>query len=167
LGLGVTGETDGTEGFAKSISEAQDLGGEDTPSTNGGGGGLVGPETSGSRVGCRCESICCSETVVEHLRLEAIGHYHEASVGWWGPWHVWKWWDCWGLWWAEHGGEGVLFTVCGEDSDVCIPDTLGGRVCGDVGAVGGVECATGGPDVLCSAGWEESDLSEIELGGAG
>jgi len=60
-----------------------------------------------------------------------------------------------------------LFTVCGEDGNVCIPDALGGCVAGDGGAVRGVEGATGGPDVLCGAGWDESDLSEIELGGAG
>ena len=60
-----------------------------------------------------------------------------------------------------------MFAVCGEDSDVCIPDALGGRVLCYVGAVIGVDCVSGGPDVLCGAGWEESDLSEIELGGAG
>jgi len=60
-----------------------------------------------------------------------------------------------------------LFAVGGEDGDVCIPDALGGCVAADGGAVRGVEGATGGPDVLYGAGWEESDLSEIELGGAG
>lgn len=60
-----------------------------------------------------------------------------------------------------------MFAVCGEDSDVLIPDALGGRVVGGSFRVRGVEGATGGPDVLCGAGWDESDLSEIELGGAG
>jgi len=59
-----------------------------------------------------------------------------------------------------------LFAVGGEDSDVCIPDALGGIVVGDVGAVGGVECVSRRPDGLCGAGWDESDLSEIELGAA-
>jgi len=46
-----------------------------------------------------------------------------------------------------------LFAVGGEDSDVSIPDALGGCVVGDSGAVGGVDGVSGGPDVLCGAGW--------------
>jgi len=49
--LRVSGETDGTEGSTKTISEGEDLGGEDSPSTTRRGGSLVGPETSGSRLG--------------------------------------------------------------------------------------------------------------------
>jgi hypothetical protein len=46
--VGITGVTDGTEGLAPSVSEGEDLGGEGAPSTDGLGGGPVGPDLGGS-----------------------------------------------------------------------------------------------------------------------
>jgi len=48
---GGTGVADGTEGLAPAVSEAEDLGGEGAPSTDGLGGGEVGPELLGGWVG--------------------------------------------------------------------------------------------------------------------
>jgi hypothetical protein len=48
---GGTGVADGTEGLAPAVSEAEDLGGEGAPSTDGLGGGDVGPELLGGWVG--------------------------------------------------------------------------------------------------------------------
>jgi len=49
--FGRTGVADGTEGLAPAVSEAEDLGGEGAPSTDGLGSGEVGPELLGGWVG--------------------------------------------------------------------------------------------------------------------
>ena len=151
---------EGTEGFTPSISEGNDLGGEDTPSTGGVGGVHAEPELLVGWLHGGGFGTC----VVDHGRVLCWSLLDVTAIGAWDPWLGWEWWDGWGLWWAEGGGEGVGLGVLGEDGNVSVPVGLGGVVRGDGGGVstsGTVKGVTGGPGGGGDLGWEVSDDSDI------
>ena len=59
-----------------------------------------------------------------------------------------------------------MFAVLLEDGNVGIPGGLGGVVSGEGGVVGCLNGLTLGVYGGWDLGWEESDLSEIEIGGS-